>query len=46
MDIKKLTVVTAIISTLLLLASFVAGFALYHEIKAQIITETNKELKP
>lgn len=46
MDIKKLAAVTAIISTLLLIASFVAGYALYHEIKTQIISETNKEPKP
>ena len=43
MDIKKLAVVTAIISTLLLLASFIAGYALYYEIKAQItVTQESK----
>lgn len=48
MEVKKLAILTAIISTILLVASFAVGYAIYQEVKAQIITEMNaaKENSP
>lgn len=45
MDIRILAIATAIISTLLLVASFAIGYTIYHEIQSQLTIELEAKEK-